>query len=447
LVLATACCWWIVAQDKPALERELLDGSVVQLNRVGFDRGFRVRTGDRWRDHVGIIVPKTWAKKLGAQYLEAGGSNILAFCVSSEQKPWAKSELRGSTIDSHGCEIGLAAVSHRIERAKDELAIFEIAQYPRGERSFQLRIYEQLLDQTWGKVVEFPVTNANPSIGAEWQPETLPSTKKIGDASFSLWDLKSGARPPGRGRVGLSPASEWSGVSFKVSTPRNWSVIEVHGISDAFGQRVGPGAFDGSALGFATGAFEYIVNGGLCQEAVWKLQFDMERNFDFPSNDVWTIRGIPIPSEREMTVSDAVTNIQGVAVRFVGVSGAQCPSPDCRKVAPNVPVAILACTDLPPRTKLKFAGAVDQLGRIAAGQSFYRYQNYLIYGLRFSEGATSLDLSFAVSKYVPVEFLAKPVRSTLEDLDKREQAERIEKAKQAILLERMKSRKKARPIH
>jgi hypothetical protein len=444
LVLATACCWWIVARDKPGIEKQLLDGSVVQLGKVVFDRGFRVRTGDRWRDHLGMILPKTWAKKLGAQSLEVGGSNTLAFCVSSRQKPWAKSELRGSAIDSHGCELGLAPVIHMVERAKEELAIFEIGHYPRGERRFELRIYERLLDQGWGKVIEFPVTNANPSMGADWRAESLPTTKKVGDASFTLVELKSGVKRLDPKRVVLPLASEWGGVSYKLSLPRNWELIEFHGISDAFGQTVGQGIIEGGVIGFESSEFEYHVNGGLCDEdAIWKLQFDMVRKFDFPSEELWTIRGIPIPSERAMTSYEAATNVQGVAVRFVGICGAQCPTPDCRKVVPNVPVAVLACTNLPPRTKLRFAGAVDQLGREAVGLIASPYQDYLICALRPREGATTVDLTFAVTKYARLEYLAKPVRSTLAELDERERAERIEKAKQAIVLERIRSRKKS----
>jgi hypothetical protein len=162
-----------------------------------------------------------------------------------------------------------------------------------------------------------------------------------------------------------------------------------------------------------------LLDGGLCvEEPAWKLDVEFIRTKNFPEKELWTVRGSSMPSPMEATKVDMATNVNGVPLRFVRISGVDCPTPALRASLPNQPVAHVVCTSMPEGAKLVLARAIDQEGRdIASGWSMHEGRHYL-FGLKMREGTKAVDLTFAVTRRVPVTYYVKPTRITAAELEK-----------------------------
>src|ERR1043165_7070483 len=131
--------WWSVKRDDRANSRTLADGSVVRLKEVGFGRQLRIRTGNRWQDHLGMALPEAWADKFGAGQVLFGGSNKLNIWLERKNFSKLQPDLRGVMFDSHGCEFGFYGPSTSLG---GEILAFEFPEYPRREKTMGLRLYQ-----------------------------------------------------------------------------------------------------------------------------------------------------------------------------------------------------------------------------------------------------------------------------------------------------------------
>jgi hypothetical protein len=78
----------------------------------------------------------------------------------------------------------------------------------------------------------------------------------------------------------------------------------------------------------------------------------------------------------------------------------------------------VAFTNLPGDLQFKFVHALDDRGRkVGSGGSASEPPDYL-FGLRLAPDAKTVDFTFAVTKRVPVQYLAKPSRLSAAELKK-----------------------------
>jgi hypothetical protein len=153
------------------------------------------------------------------------------------------------------------------------------------------------------------------------------------------------------------------------------------------------------------------VNTGLCaEEAAWRVDVEFARARNFPNEDLWTIHSVPVPESTAASVVEAVTNLHGVRFSFRGIVGAGFPEPRLRRSLSGSPVAHVACLDLPIGLQFKFVHALDDQGRkVASSGTASDPPDYLV-ALRMAPDAKRVDLTFAVTKRVPVHYLVKPSR-------------------------------------
>ena len=401
--------------------KQLADGTVVQLKGALYDRQFRLRTGTRWCDYLGTALPERWAKALDAQYARIGTSNSLTVWLTLDRKQSPAIDFRGATLDAHGCEFGLDPIN--LYAVDQQVAVvYESKLFPRGDDSFRFRLYQHQPDGSWSAVAEFPVKNPKRQPRMAWKAEPFPITNHVDGVAFTLLDLKSGmvaatlpARPPKSG--------ELEGVAIKWQLPSSqrwtvdWELAEFKGISDAFGQSAGRGSYVSSLQN--NGEYLVCVDGGLCvEEPVWKVDAEFVRTRDFPSNELWTIRGIAVPSSNAATLVNLSKNLNGATIQLMGISGLTCPTPKIRRSLSEWPIAHVVCASIRAGTKLNLVRAVDDAGRDAnTGWRSADGSDYA-FGVKIPNDAKSLDLTFAVTKRVAVTYYVKPSRMTPAELKK-----------------------------
>jgi hypothetical protein len=411
---------WLAMRPMPGSRKQLADGTSVQLKGVLYDRQFRLRTGTRWCDYLAMGLPERWAKALDGQYVRIGTSNTLTVWLTLDRKQSPIIDFRGTTVDAHGCEFGLEPVNlYAVDQ--QVVAVYESNLFPRGEESFRFRLFERQPDGSWLAVAEFPLKNPNRQTRMAWKAEPFPITNRVDGVAFTLVDLKSGMA------VGTFPPrppknAEREGVAIKWRLPSSerwtvdWELADFNGISDAFGQNAARGGYASSLQN--NGEYLVCVERGLCvEEPVWKVGAEFVRRKDFPSNELWTIRGIAVPSSNAATLVNLSTNLNGATIQLMGISGATCPTPKIRRSLSG-PIAHVVCASIPAGAKLNLVRAVDDAGRDANGGSRSSDGSDHAFGLKIPNGAKSLDLTFAVTKRVPVTYYVKPNRMAPAELKK-----------------------------
>jgi hypothetical protein len=189
-------------------------------------------------------------------------------------------------------------------------------------------------------------------------------------------------------------------------------------ISDASGQVV--------SGGFAAGTtrnenYVVVTYGGLCvEEKAWKLNAKFAPVSGFAPDDLWTVRGVPVPDDLSASKVDATTNLHGVHLQLHGVVGRNCPTPKTRRMLSGYPLVHLARPDLAENQRLRLARVVDERGREIQNSGYAVDDADYFFSLTLAPGVRSLDLTFAITRTVDVEYLVKPTRVDPGDVGKLE---------------------------
>src|ERR1051325_10661350 len=133
VMMASVCWfWWTARAHDRANSRTLADGSVVKIKKVTCDE-FRVRTGNRWRDYVGMMLPERWASVFGARSASiAASTNSLTVWIQWQGGLASGPLLRVASFDEHGCELGLTDGSPLLGNGED--IVVQLFEFPRRER-------------------------------------------------------------------------------------------------------------------------------------------------------------------------------------------------------------------------------------------------------------------------------------------------------------------------
>ncbi len=406
--------------------RRLPDGSVLTLRQMAYGKAITIRTGNRWRDYLAPVLPRPLLKKLDCNYVSTGGnSNTLAFSLKWDGiQATNLPRLWATTFDEHGCEFRLVEPSrfNSPGAPTEHVLLCEFFQFPRRSKTVGFRLYQRNTNYTWSTLTEFTVPNPNQRAFPVWHAEPSPITRSVGNVDFTLVEVKTGiggqVSPPRSLKPGDQP-----GACLKFRITENghptsaWALAGVRGLSDALGHTTGGGGWAGMTSG--EGDFSGVILGGLCtNESAWKLKVEFAREANFPSNELWTLRGVPVPEDNAASVIDAVTNLQGAALRVYGMVGKKCPTPRARRMIGDLPAAHLVCTNLPDEVQLKLIQAMDDRGRKVSSSATASDGTDYVFGLNLSADAKSVDLTFAVTKRIPVEYLIKPARFSPEELKK-----------------------------
>jgi len=400
--------------------RKLADGSVLTLKAATYEKEHRVRAGERWLDYLGPILPEALAKKLQCRFLTIGGrTNALDLWLVRNDFPTATaSGLRGAVFDEHGCEFKSvpAVVSVSLGSAREVLS-FQFTEFPRRDRTLGFRLYEQANDGTWFTLAEFVMPNPGQRPHPVWPAASLPLTQTTGGVDFTLLELKGGLKAPND-----YPSASGARARFRMTENGQptaaWEFAGLNRIRDALGQSV---AGSHTVSMPEPGDCRVRIDAGLCtEEAAWKLEVAFARAKDFPAEDLWTVPFVPVPERTQASGGETRTNLHGMEFSFRGIVGAFCPEPRLRRSLSGSPVAYMVCTNLSESWQLKLVRALDDQGRqVESGGSASAPPDYL-FRLNLAPDARKVQCMFAVTRRVPVQFVAKPSRAIAADSRKLE---------------------------
>ena len=397
------------------------DGSRLVLTGVTYGKVRSQRLGSRPRDYLAPLLPPGLARKLGCNFTSAGGSNTLV-CWFRLEGSTSLSRLRAVPFDEHGCQFRLADAPIYPVAGRSGQWVVKAAmdEFPRRGKTAGVRLFEGLTNGGYGKVAEFTVPNPDRRSFPAWTAEPLPATRTNGTAGFTLVAMKGGIY--GRGFPPEPPiAGEDCGTLLRFQLTEagrpapGWELDSIKRLSDPQGNSAALGSSSSSRDD--TGQLNTVIPGGLClQESAWRVGAEFSRVDGFPPGDLWIVRGVPVPDARSASVVNVETNLHGVLFRFCCLAGKDCASPAARISIGRSPLVHVVCPAPPPDCVFKLVSATDSQGRRAPCRSQGVDGSDWLFALELPEGAKTLDLAFAVTRRVSVDFQAKPSPTTLEDI-------------------------------
>ncbi len=420
----------------------LPDGSQFTLLKVTHGTNHVLRFGRRWQDFLYPVLPQKLRLKYPPRVMEFAGNRPDSVMVWFQREGFAPVDgdwprVCLAVLDDYGLESPLlltpqVARTLGVSSAAStgpggggsvgvarQLAGWEVLDYPKRSGGFRLRIYGTGADRQLTPTgdVRIPTLARNSFPG--WQAESLPTVRLTNGLEITLTKLETGAVDPvaGFAPVGMV-ARAFSRATFQLREnnlpTENWSVHRLR-LSSATGiLRHG----DGKSARWQAGQYTADAWGGLwLEEPSWKVQADFARTADFPAEDLWGVRGVPVPRPGKMIEHRVVTNLHGEELEFLGVSGFKHPqgvlvgktyaSLQVRTPHPldALSVVLVEVRDEQGRGAVSH-GSAAELG--TGGRGITPKETVIHFRLEVLEGARFLDITLAATPVQPVEFLAKP---------------------------------------
>jgi hypothetical protein len=306
--------------------------------------------------------------------------------------------------------------------ARAEVDGWELTEYPRQAPEFNLRIYVTRGEYGLSRVTQLKVNNQPRRLSLSATPAVLPSACSTNGLEVTLLKLETGLTTKDSG-MGPAPkdAKAFSRVTFSMkengAVTEGWDVHRIQ-LSSASGEGR-PGGSQSSR--WWRGQHTVDLPGALWPvEPAWKLDVALSRSTNFPPEEIWTIGAVPVPEPGKLTERQDTTNIYNIQVGFTGISGADAKLPDGFTGMSPYPNVHFRTPYPGDEVRIRLLRVTDEQGRAAKlhGNSASSYlggrttmPKEMIYGFSFEipEGAKLLDVTFAVTKVVTVEFVAKPV--------------------------------------
>ena len=217
------------------------------------------------------------------------------------------------------------------------LAGVVFSSYPRRAKSFSVRIHWSSPLRTASSggsttlLGEFRAANpADGRRGPVWTPEPLPATHRTNGLELTMVSLETGLtvadalRRSGWQSQPSSTQSDYFRQTFSLATfvvleggvvATNWGICRWI-LSDAAGERH-PLSISPTAL--LKPAEVVFADSLWLDEPAWKLEVELERTAGFPVEEIWTIKGLPLPVAGQPGSNELVTNLNGANIRILDV--------------------------------------------------------------------------------------------------------------------------------
>lgn len=449
LLVLGGIAWALVQRAKPQTIL-LPDGSQLTLVKVTHGTNHVCRYENRLQDWLQPILPQ----KLRTKYpphevtFTSGSSDTVVVWLRYEGEgrmgdPLRRRGLLFAVADENGLESGLFRTANvtrdlpfqnkvhasgtpvsgpSFTRPTIQIGGWELREFPRRGRRFAIWVYQQEFTEKVLRIGAFTVRNPRPGNSLTWTAETLPATRRTNQLEISLTKLETGltGQETGHGPAGEG-AKSFSRATFKLkengAPTENWSLCGISS-SNAAGEFRPGGSYSSR---WQRGEHKVDFEGGLwLEEPAWKINVDFARTGDFPSDELWSIKGVTVPLTGWLMENRIVTNIFNEELEFVGVSGPKTYLPEgYTSLQPHA--TILVRTAHPMHgVRIALVEVRDDQGRkLATKGSSARTSmggrgntpKEMLHGfaVEIPEDAKSLDITFAVTRVRSVEFLAKPV--------------------------------------
>ncbi|EEF61439.1 hypothetical protein [Pedosphaera parvula] len=428
VALVVAIGWLVTREPKPVPTWSLPDGSVMSLAGVTYGAKHKLRYDNRWQDYAAALLPSKWQAGLGSRIAShrPSGSNAVVVWL------WQDNTAKNSTIPGMSVYLATAddnGLEGQVQYGPDDsyslpngktLTGWELRQIPRTSKEIGVRIY-RTLGSHLEPVGEFKIPNKSRKPGVAWKAEALPATRKTNELEVTLVRLKTGLTGLEAGIGKEKNAKAYTLAVFELKdkgeVTKKWQVTGIEAVSPNGEFREG----ESSNSSWKGQQQYYFFPGALwLDEPAWKLKVQVTRSEDYPAEELWTIKGVPVPGEKGIVKFQAQTNIYGAEIGFQGVSAAGAKVPEDWIEFPRETGLHVVAPSSMSDTHLKLIEVKDDQGRKVEVRGVFsvgstggrgatlREINYA-FGVQIPKDAKSLDVTFAFTKSWEVEFLAEPV--------------------------------------
>lgn len=378
------------------------DGTTMTLKAVTYGTQHRY-FGGGWQRRVLSLLPRKLASKFASkQGVMTTGRPSVAFWFERVGTGPATGDPRLVLCDASGYGICGSPSLMRMGAPGKWLEGWAFESWPRRERTFTLRVYEQgTRDPDANPIGEFTVRNPTPGKYPVWTAPEPPLTAREGELSVTLFDLTAGVgRGANKWKPAPNPTVSQTRAGFRVERDgrptKEWGIASVEA-SDATGNVI-----DG-IWGTSPGPdAEYVeLQPHLWPaEQAWKLRVGFSQRSNFVASELWTLRDLPLPATNLANTVVTQTNLQGALLQYTGPgrgSWLTCNHRFNFRITPSR-----------PDYRLTLVNAVDDHGREATVGGSFESPGDWEFGLRVNTNATSLDLTLALHQTRYVEFLVRP---------------------------------------
>jgi hypothetical protein len=389
----------VVYRTEPAIvSQPLADGSVMILRGVTYGSEHRIALGNSLQRSVGRFLTPALAKSLGVQVVVYSNAQPCLVVWTELQKPGATRRPKGGytatpviVADDAGTEFEQVGSSFSSQGTNYLVEAFPFGAFPRASRMVNIRV--RPFDYEKKEFLEARFRVANPAFTRPPpQPQTVfPVRVEQGELAFVLHEFGSCVRQlPPRG----NRDEAWMRTRYEIlengNSTNEW---RVRGISvwDDTG-----GGYSPSAIRALEGESRTNMEfrGGLGTNTEWRLRFGLERSPP-SSNELVTIRNVPIPGRSEARFEPLSVELQGVALQVTGFRGSQYVFASFSPPTEGLRLELMRIVDDQGRE-----GRVTVTGLGANAQYHF--------GVAIENDAKSADLTFALRRERKIEVRARP---------------------------------------
>lgn len=323
--------FWFIFRGQQDRERIAPDGTILRLEQITYGRQDDFKPGG-WRRQLREHLPGWLAKYFGQGYTSMSGwtsghltdTNLPALYVwFTRRDPNSGTnlpvQLFGEQIlDEHGCPFTMAVDGGMdfggapLAGAPDEIGWCAFQAFPRHEKKFRLRLY----DNQSRFLAEFIVPNPAPlpKSGSDWMVQSLPIVKQEGEVGFTLSEIKikvhAGRAQTNRLDFNFPPEIVSTFQVTEHGEPTTeWEVVDKDW-ADASGNL----------------ASKWLPQAAwLCpREPAWKLtaKFCGSESSRYASNSCWVVHGLAVPAPGKFVSLGATQLVQGVSLEAIALTGA-----------------------------------------------------------------------------------------------------------------------------
>jgi hypothetical protein len=274
--------------------------------------------------------------------------------------------------------------------------------WPRRERSFKLRIYEQGKRYPEANLIgEFTVRNPTPGKYQTWTAPEPPVTAREGDLFVTLFDLTAGVgRGANKWKTAVNPTVSTARAGFRVERngrpTREWEITSVEA-SDATSNVID---YIRSTSQERDAEYAELQPHLWPAEQAWKLRIGFTQRSNFVASELWTLRGVPVSGGVPTNAATVQTNLHGALLEYTGL--------DRRPGVGGGRYLNFRITPARPDFRMTLVRAVDENGVEAELSGTFESPRDWGFALERTTNATKFDLTVALHQTRYVEFLVRP---------------------------------------
>ncbi|HTE17605.1 MAG TPA: hypothetical protein VK689_04395 [Armatimonadota bacterium] len=306
------------------------DGTRLTLHGITTAPPHELTIGAWWQQLFEGVLPPGQRPRHAALAAPAVAGNMPVLWFSHTELPIAAQRMvdggwvdpRPELLDESGYRLPSGFHVHlNGMRDPQRVRYLELGAFPRRGRVIHVRFYD---GQTRRPLSDFVIPNPDPGPHPTWTAEPLPAARADGPLSVSLTSLQSGIgwrdpdQPASPGDLGRARAS------FRIrehgEPTRDWEPVAVT-LSDATGNRA---ENIDSRVRRKPEETSLDFDSSLSpDESAWKLRFEFSRTAraHLEPDEFVDVRNVPVPAPNQKTGTAREVTVQGVRLRFDGVTG------------------------------------------------------------------------------------------------------------------------------